>query len=91
MAYKALTCEAPQKMCQSHIFLAIDTLAISPFAKDLLFLELLEIPTRSSFSQGIEVTSPRDENCTRPRQGQFSSRGDVTELPSEKEGGWVFL
>jgi hypothetical protein len=50
-----------------------------------LVTTVLEIPARSSFSQGIEVTSPRDENCTSPRRGQFSSRGDVTELPSEKD------
>jgi hypothetical protein len=31
------------------------------------------------------VMSPRDENCTSPRRGQFSSLGDVTSIPCEIE------
>jgi hypothetical protein len=38
-----------------------------------------------SISLGNSVTSPRDENCPRRGLVQFSSLGDVTVIPCEKE------
>jgi hypothetical protein len=38
-----------------------------------------------SFSLGNSVTSQRDENCPRRGLVQFSSLGDVTSIPCEKD------